>query len=234
MEENQKKGHLHPISQTILDMQRIFGELGFAVAEGTEIETEEYNFDLLNVPKNHPARDLWDTFWLSPKNAGKLLRTHTSPVQIRYAKAHKPPFKVIVPGKTFRHEATDSTHEMQFHQMEGLYIDKNVSLAHLKGVLEHFVKEFFGGELQVRFRPSFFPFVEPGIEIDISRDGKKWIEVLGAGVVHPTVIENIGLDPKEYSGFAFGMGIDRLVMLKYGVDDVRSFYNGDLRLVNQF
>jgi len=236
MSLEQKEGHLHPITHTILEMYRIFRELGFEVASGPELETGEYNFDKLNFPKDHPARDMQDTFWLDPKTVGedKLMRTHTSTVQVRFAENHEPPIRIIVPGKVYRNEATDATHEVQFHQLEGMYIDKDVSMAHLKGIFDHFVKEFFGEGYMVRMRPSFFPFTEPSVEIDISKDGKKWIEVLGAGLMNPAVIEHAGLDSQVWKGLAFGMGVDRMLMLKFGVDDVRSLYNGDLRVVDQF
>jgi len=223
-------GHLHPITQTIEDIVRIFGELGFSVANGPEIETEYYNFDALNIPADHPARDLWDTFWLSD---GRLLRTHTSPVQVRYMEKHKPPIRIIVPGKVYRFEATDATHEAQFFQVEGLYVDKNVSLAELKGTITEFFKRFIGKDVKLRFRPSFFPFVEPGIEVDIARGGK-WLEVMGAGMVHPKVLERVGIDPKKYQGFAFGGGIDRFLMVKYGIPDIRLLWENDLRLLEQF
>jgi len=225
------KGHLHPITQTIRQAVEIFSELGFEVAEGPEIEEEFYNFDALNVPKDHPSRDMQDTFWL--KGVGKLLRTHTSPVQIRYMQKNKPPIRIIAPGKVFRNEATDATHEAQFHQIEGLYVDTDVSVADLKGMLLLFAKKFFGEDAQVRFRPSFFPFVRPGFEVDVFFKGR-WLEVAGAGIVHPNVLKAGGIDPKKYRGFAFGMGWDRWVMIKYGIDDIRMLYNGDLRLVNQF
>lgn len=231
-----EKGHLHPITQAIEDIRRIFREIGFSVALGPEIETEYYNFDALNFPKDHPARDMQDTFWLEEKNEKgekMLLRTHTSPVQIRYMETHKPPFGIIVPGKVFRNEATDATHEAQFYQIEGLYINEKVSMAELKGVLEHFFKSFFGPEAEIRFRPSFFPFTEPSVEIAMKWGGK-WLEMLGGGMVHPNVIKSGGLDPKRWKGFAFGGGIDRLIMVKYGIDDIRMIYGGDLRLVNQF
>lgn len=237
--------HIHPLSLVIRQAVDIFTELGFEVAEGPEIETEENNFDLLNIPKHHPARDMWDTFWVKPRADGNLLRTHTSPVQIRYMEAHKPPLRIIVPGRTFRHEATDATHEAQFYQLEGLVVDESSTLANMRAVLENFFKKFFGADVETRFRPSYFPFVEPGVEIDISCfkcAGKGcstckqtgWIEIMGAGMVHPKVLEGVGLDPKKYQGFAFGMGIDRLAMLKYRVDDIRLFYSGDLRFINQF
>lgn len=228
---DKKGGHMHPVSRTILHLYKIFKDLGFEVADGPELESAHYNFDKLNFPPDHPARDMQDTFWVDSEH---VLRTHTSPVQVRFAEVHKPPFRIIVPGKVFRNEATDATHEVQFHQLEGMYVDKNVSLAQLKGTLEYFVKAFFGEEFHVRFRPSFFPFVEPGVELDISKDGEHWIEMLGAGVVHPNVLKGAGIDPQEWSGFAFGMGVDRLLMMKHGVKDIRSLYNGDLRVVHQF
>ncbi len=258
-------GHLHPISRAIFDIRAIFAELGFAVAVGPEMETEWYNFDALNIPKDHPARDMQDTFWLKqPEGKSQItnpkfqtnhksqitkgeneersnrlvLRTHTSPVQIRYMEEKlkagiKPPYKIVVPGKVFRNEATDATHEAQFFQLEGMYVDKEVSMAHLKGALEFFFKKFFGPDVEIRFRPSFFAFTEPSVEVDMRWKGK-WLEMVGSGLVHPNVLRSAGLDPNEYSGFAFGCGIDRLVMIKYGIPDVRMFYNGDLRVVNQF
>ena len=243
--DQKTEGHIHPISQTITRMVDIFTKLGFAVAEGPEIETEYYNFDALNVPKDHPARDMWDTFWLKPRSLGNLLRTHTSPVQIHYMESHRPPLRIIVPGKTYRYEATDATHEAQFHQLEGLAIDRDLSIAHMKSLLALFFKDLFGKDIETRFRPSYFPFVEPGVEIDITCfkcDGEGcgmckqtgWIEIMGAGMVHPYVLNAVGIDSREFQGFAFGMGIDRLALLKHKIDDVRRFYNGDLRFVNQF
>lgn len=225
-------GHLHPITQTIRHINDIFREIGFDVALGPELETEFYNFDALNIPKDHPARDMQDTFWIKSKER-KVLRTHTSPVQIRYMETHKPPFRIIVPGKVFRNEATDATHEAQFHQIEGLYIDKKVSLAQMKGTLEYFFKKLLGDDVKIRFRPSFFPFTEPSVEIDIWFNDK-WLEVMGGGLVNPYVLTASGLDPAIWQGFAFGGGIERLVMIKLGITDVRAFYNADLRLVNQF
>ena len=194
---------------------------------------------MLNIPADHPARDMWDTFWIKPTTDNRqptaLLRTHTSPMQVRYAESHKPPFRIIVPGKTFRHEATDSTHEAQFHQLEGLVVDKDVSLANLKWTLEQFFKEFFGPDSKVRLRPSFFPFTEPSVEVDVwFSKQNKWLEVMGAGLVHPQVIKNFGFDPDEWTGYAFGCGIERLAMLKYGIPDIRMFFDGDLRMINQF
>ena len=232
------------MTQMIAEINSIFAEIGFVFAEGPEAETEYYNFDRLNVPKDHPSRDMQDTFWFKDKDVREpmVLRTHTSPVQARYMEAHKEnlPIKIIVPGKVFRNEATDATHEAQFYQLEGLYIDKGVHLGHLKGVLEYFFSKFFSGKTEVRFRPSFFPFVEPGVEVDMrllegdSKLAGKWIEVMGAGMVHPNVLRGSGIDPDTYSGYAFGMGIDRLGVMKYGVPDVREYYSGDLRFVNQF
>lgn len=233
------KGHRHPISQMIAEINAIFGELGFVFADGPEMEEIKYNFDMLNVPKDHPSRDMQDTFYIA-HDPEKVMRTHTSPVQVRYMLSHTPPVRMICPGKVFRNEATDATHEAQFYQLEGLMIDRDVSLAHLKGTLAYFFSRFFGGEVEVRFRPSFFPFVEPGVEVDMRVDipGNKlsgrWIEIMGAGMVHPNVLRDAGIDPDIYQGFAFGGGIDRLAVLKYGIDDIRTMYNGDLRFVNQF
>lgn len=244
--KKEEKGHLHPITIAVNDINAYFAGLGFDTVDGPEIETEYYNFDALNVPKDHPARDMWDTFWIKPKEKGMLLRTHTSPVQVRYMETHKPPFRIIVPGKTYRYEATDATHEAQFHQLEGLVVGEDISLAHLKGTLQDFLEDFFQKEITVRFRPSYFPFVEPGVEVDMSCfktherggcsicKGTGWIEIMGAGMVHPQVFENVRIDPHIWSGFAFGVGIDRLVMLRHEIDDIRIFYNGDARLSLQF
>lgn len=250
MDNKERLGHIHPIAKVSLKISEIFSDIGFSLIDGPEIETEHYNFDALNIPKDHPARDMWDTFWLKQKrksepNPKLLLRTHTSPVQIRYMENNKPPLRIISIGKTFRYEATDATHEAQFHQVEGLLIDKGINLANLKYVIKKFFEKFLGEKIELRLRPSYFPFVEPGVEIDISCfkcGGQKcsvckhsgWIEVMGAGMVHPQVLKNVGLNPEEWKGFAFGAGVDRLAMLKYGVDDVRLFYTVDLRLVNQF
>ncbi len=231
-----QKGSLHPLTLVINDAVRILSSLGFKVAVGPELEDQWHNFDALNIPKNHPARDMQDTFFIKEENNSiedsHLLRTHTSPGQIRYMENNKPPFAIIVPGKVFRNEATDAFHEMQFYQIEGLMVGENISLAHLKGVLLEFFKQFLGQEVKIRLRPSFFPFVEPGLEIDVLHNDK-WVEVLGAGMVHPNVLENSGIDSKKYQGFAFGIGADRLMVMKYGVTDVRLSYQGDLRF-NQF
>ena len=235
-------GHQHPLTRMIAEINDIFSKIGFEFSEGPEAELEKYNFDKVNVPKDHPSRDMQDTFWFKEKDAQEptVLRTHTSPVQARHLEQYEPPIKIIVPGKVFRNEATDATHEAQFYQLEGLYVDEGVHLGHLKGTLEYFFSEFFSGKTEVRFRPSFFPFVEPGLEVDMkllegdSKLAGKWIEVMGAGMVHPNLLEVAGIDSKKYSGFAFGMGIDRLGVMKYGVEDVRDYYTGDLRFVNQF
>jgi phenylalanyl-tRNA synthetase alpha chain len=231
-------GHLHIITQAIRDISLIFEKIGFAVASGPELETEFYNFDALNIPADHPARDMQDTFWIKTEKGEdrKVLRTHTSSVQIRYMesiKGNPQPFKIIIPGKVYRNEATDVTHEAQFHQIEGLYVNKTTSMAELKGTLEFFFKEFLGPEAKVRFRPSYFAFVEPGVEVDVWWKDR-WLEVFGAGMVHPNVLKSAGLDPQVWQGFAFGGGIDRLVLLRYGIDDIRHLYSGDLRLINQF
>lgn len=239
-------GHLHPLTRVEDDIKRIFLSMNFSAVEGPEIETERYNFDALNIPANHPAREMWDTFWVKgtqnekrkTKKGGMrhLLRTHTSPMQIRYMEKHVPPFQIIVPGRVFRYEATDASHEINFHQMEGLMLGKHVSLANFKYVIEEFFKRFFNDpDMQFRFRPSYFPFVEPGVEVDIKRKGdSKWLEVMGAGMVHRNVLKAVGYNPDEVQGFAFGMGTDRLAMLKYKIPDIRLFYSGDLRFIKQF
>jgi phenylalanyl-tRNA synthetase alpha chain len=231
MEKNEK-GHLHPMTQIVREVFGAFNELGFEVADGPELEDEFHNFDALNIPQDHPARDMQDTFWIKGEGR-RLLRTHTSSVQIRYLETHKPPVRVIVPGKVFRNEATDATHEAQFLQIEALYVDKQVSLAHLKGVLEMMFRKVFGNDVEIRFRPSFFSFTEPSVEVDMRWKGK-WLEMGGAGMVHPNVFTSVGINSDEWKGFAFGFGLDRLAMLKFGIDDIRLFYNGDLRLINQF
>jgi len=236
------QGHRHPISLMIAEINQIFAKIGYTFVSGPEAETEYYNFDRLNFPKNHSSRDMQDTFWLPIKDTIEptVMRTHTSPVQARYMEKNQPPIRIIAPGKVFRNEATDATHEAQFYQLECLCIDKDISLRHLKGVIEYFFSEFFEGDLEIRFRPSYFPFVEPGLEVDmrlLSGDSKlvgKWIEVMGAGMVHPNVLRDSGIDADVYSGFAFGVGVDRLAVMRYEIDDIRNLYNGDLLLVNQF
>jgi phenylalanyl-tRNA synthetase alpha chain len=238
-------GRIHPISQTIDELIAIFGEMGFTVAEGPHIEEDFYNFTALNIPPEHPARQEQDTFYLAgPEGSRKVLRTHTSPVQIRTMQAQKPPIRIIVPGRTFRSDH-DATHSPMFHQVEGLVIDKHIHMGHLKGCLIEFCRTFFDiDDLPVRFRASYFPFTEPSAEVDIgcSREGgglkigagADWLEILGCGMVHPKVLANCGVDPAEYQGFAFGMGIERIAMLKYGIPDLRTFYESDLRWLRHY
>ncbi|CAG7603016.1 phenylalanine--tRNA ligase subunit alpha [Candidatus Vallotia tarda] len=234
-------GSLHPVMQTWERIEQIFNSMGFDVVDGPEIETDWYNFTALNSPENHPARSMQDTFYLDVKDEqGKalLLRTHTSPMQVRYARMKNPPIKSIFPGRAYRVDSS-STHSPMFNQVEGLWIDKNISFADLKGVYTDFLKNFFGrNDILVRFRPSYFPFTEPSAEIDIrfeyGRNARRWLEISGAGQVHPNVLRNMGLDLKRYIGFAFGSGLDRLAMLLYGVDDLRTFFDGDLRFLRQF
>lgn len=241
-------GHKHPLTKVEEEMRNIFSSMNFSVVEGPEVESEYYNFDALNIPAFHPAREMWDTFWLKSKDKAPssakamrskqgdrlLMRTHTSPMQIRYMEKHRPPFQIIVPGRVFRYEATDASHEINFYQLEGLMVGKEVSLANFKFVIEAFFKEFFKGKnVEIRYRPSYFPFVEPGLEVDIKLKGK-WLEVMGAGMVHPHVFEAAHYNPREWQGFAFGVGVDRLAMIKYNIPDVRLFYAGDLRFITQF
>lgn len=225
-------GRLHPISIAIREMADIFGRMGFGVVQGPELETEHYNFDALNIPEDHSSRDMWDTFWVKTKEGEerKVLRTHTSPMQIRWLEKHGAPTRIIVPGKVFRNEATDATHEAQFYQLEGLAVGTDITLAHLKGTLDRFCKEYFGREAKVRLRPSYFPFTEPSVEVDVWFPAQqKWLEVMGAGMVHPKVLQNAGVDTTKYQGFAFGLGIERFAMIKYGIPDVRLFHSGDAR-----
>lgn len=235
------EGGIHPVMRTWMRVEAIFASIGFDVADGPEIESDWFNFTSLNNPPNHPARSMQDTFYVDQKDEeGKLLllRTHTSPMQVRYARSHKPPIKVIAPGRTYRVDS-DATHSPMFHQVEGLWIAEDVSFADLKGVYTDFLRRFFETEdLVVRFRPSYFPFTEPSAEVDMMftsgpRKGK-WLEISGSGQVHPTVVRNFGLDPERYIGFAFGSGLERLTMLRYGVDDLRLFFEGDLRFLRQF
>ncbi len=237
-EKKEIKGHIHPINQIIDQIVSILVDMDFQVVGGPEIDNEYYNFDALNVPKDHPARDMQDTFWLEKNTETNklehLLRTQTSNIQIHFMEGKQPPFKIVAPGKVYRYEATDKTHEVQFHQVEGLVVGENITMANLKFTLDAFLKKLYGSDIEIRLRPSFFPFVEPGIEVDIKRPGGKWLEVLGAGMVNSNVLNNMGINPKKYSGFAFGLGLDRMAMVKYGIDDIRYLYNGDLRFVNQF
>ncbi|MGV3629398.1 MAG: phenylalanine--tRNA ligase subunit alpha [Betaproteobacteria bacterium] len=224
-------GGLHPVSRTMERIEQLFRSIGFAVADGPEIETDFYNFTALNQPENHPARSMHDTFYLA--DGKHLLRTHTSPIQIRYMEQHQPPIRIIAPGRVYRVDS-DATHSPMFHQVEGLWIDEQISFANLKGVLIDFFRRFFENDnLKVRFRPSFFPFTEPSAEIDMSF-GDGWLEVGGCGMVHPNVLRNVGIDSERYQGFAFGLGPDRLTMLRYGVNDLRLFYDNDLRFLKQF
>lgn len=235
-------GAIHILSQVQKEISEIFLNMGYEIAEGPEIELDYYNFEALNIPADHPARDTQDTFYISDD---VLLRTHTSPVQIRVMKSKKPPIKIISPGRVYRSDEVDATHSPIFHQIEGLFVDKGVTMADLKGTLEVFAKRFFGEETRVRFRPHHFPFTEPSAEVDISCifcggkgcktcKGEGWIEILGAGMVHRKVLANCGIDPDEYTGFAFGMGVERIALLKYEIEDIRLFYENDLRFLKQF
>ena len=242
-ERSYVRGKIHPVSQTIDEISSIFSEIGFSVEEGPDVENEYNNFTALNTPDDHPARDMHDTFYLDEKKQ-KLLRTHTSPVQIRTMLKGKPPFKIIAPGRTYRSDS-DQTHSPMFHQVEGLHIDKDINMGHLKGCLNYFIKEFFEVEkIKMRFRPSHFPFTEPSAEVDIGYEmkngkiiigeGDQWLEILGCGMVHPNVLKNVKVDPTKFQGYAFGIGIDRLAMLKYGINDLRAFFDCDYRWLNHF
>ncbi|MEK9170605.1 MAG: phenylalanine--tRNA ligase subunit alpha [Patescibacteria group bacterium] len=261
-------GHLHPLTIIEKEIREIFKAMNFSVVDGPEVESEFYNFDALNIPKNHPARDAWDTFWLR-QNESKveskklkerlLLRTHTSPVQIRYMEQHKPPFQIIVPGRVFRYEATDASHETNFHQVEGLMVGKNITLANFKFVIQEFFSRLFKKNVKIRLRPSYFPFVEPGLEVDVECikcsmrmpeqssirkahanescsvcKGTGWLEIMGAGMVHPKVFEAVHYNPRDWQGFAFGLGLERVAMIKYNIPDIRLFCSGDLRFIKQF
>lgn len=223
-------GGMHPVTRTLERIEAFFGSIGFSVAEGPEVEDDYHNFEALNIPAHHPARAMHDTFYF---DAHTLLRTHTSPVQVRTMESTQPPIRIICPGRVYRCDY-DQTHSPMFHQVEGLLVDKNVSFADLKGTLEEFLREFFEEDVKVRFRPSYFPFTEPSIEVDIDRGDGKWLEVLGCGMVHPKVFQYSGIDPEIYTGFAFGMGVERLAMLRYGVNDLRLFFENDLRFLGQF
>lgn len=229
------RGSIHPISAFLKDIAGVFGVMGFEVAEGNQVETEEYNFDFLNIPATHPARDSQDTFWVKdlPKT---VLRTHTSPVQIHYMRSHTPPLRMICPGTVYRNDY-DATHSPMFHQCEGLMVDRDVSLANMKAVMTDALHALLGEDIEFRFRTGFFPFVEPGLEIDMklkTAAGERWLEVAGCGMVHPTVLTHGGIDPAKFQGFAFGFGIERLLMIKHGIPDLRSLYENDLRLLKQF
>ncbi len=252
-------GHLHPLTIMEEEVIGIFSSMNFSVVEGPEVESEHYNFDALNIPANHPAREMWDTFWIKKKGGSKrsggknLLRTHTSPMQVKYMETHTPPFQIIVPGRVFRYEATDASHETNFHQVEGLMVGKDISVANFKYVIGQFLKKMFGPETEFRFRPSYFPFTEPSLEVDIRLTGGKnngkeneslraiaesrkseWLEVMGAGMINQKVFEAAHYNPGDWQGFAFGMGLERLAMLKYKIPDIRLFYSDDLRFINQF
>lgn len=226
-----KEGHLHPSTQFLRNLVEKFCELGFEVYESSEVDSEWYNFDALNIPSDHPARDVQDTFWLKD---GRVLRTHTSNGQVRYGEAHKPPIKIIIPGRCFRNEATDQSHETTFYQLEGLYIDENVTVANLFATLEQILKKIYGENVKYRIRPHHYSFVEPGYDVDIKLQNGQWRELLGSGMVHPVVLKNMGIDSAKYSGFAFGMGPDRMMMKKYCVEDIRHILSGDLRFLRQF
>lgn len=238
----QTVGKRHPLEQTLEEMKQIFISMGFTIEEGPEVEKDYYNFEALNIPKNHPARGEQDTFYI---NDNVVLRTQTSPIQVRTMEKQKPPIKMISPGKVYRSDSVDATHSPIFYQMEGLVVDKGITFANLKGTLELFAKKLFGNDIRTKFRPHHFPFTEPSAEMDASCfvchgkgcrvcKGEGWIELLGCGMVHPQVLRNCGIDPEVYSGFAFGMGVDRMVMLKYGIDDIRNMYESDMRFLNQF
>ena len=223
-------GGLHPVTRTLERIEQLFHSLGFATETGPEIERDFYNFTALNIPENHPARAMHDTFYIDPQH---VLRTHTSPVQVRYMEVHQPPLKIISPGRVYRVDS-DATHSPMFHQVEGLWVDEDISFANLKGVVQDFLQRFFDQDnLQVRFRPSFFPFTEPSAEMDMSWNGG-WLEIGGCGMVHPNVLKHVNIDSEKYLGFAFGLGVERLAMLRYGVDDLRLFYESDLRFLRQF
>jgi len=242
--EESAVGHIHPLTKTRYEVEDIFRSMGFLIADGREVEDEFHNFDALNIPKNHPARDMWDTFWFTD---GNLLRTHTSPMQVRFMEENKPPFRILVPGRTFRFENADATHESNFHQVEGLMVDESgkLTVANFKSVMAEFMKGLFGKELEIRLRPSYFPFVEPGFEIDVACpycSGKGcrickqtgWIEILGAGMVNQKVFEAVGFEEGKYEGFAFGVGLERIAMIKTGVNDLRLFYGNNMRFLEQF
>ncbi len=238
------QGHLHPLTLVYRDIIASFERMGFSIIEGPEIETEYYNFDALNIPADHPAREMWDTLWIKQNNKKQkfktLLRTHTSPMQVRYMEKNQPPFRIIVPGRCFRYEATDTSHEIQFYQIEGLMVGENVNLSNFKAIISELIKDIFKQKVSVRFRPSFFPFVAPGVEVDIKQEIKgdqsidKWLEIMGAGMVHPDLFKRVGYENNRWQGFAFGLGIERVAMIKYKINDIRLFFNPDIRFLEQF
>lgn len=239
-------GRLHPTTQTVNQVVSVFSSLGYQVVEGPEVELDYYNFEALNIPANHPARDMWDTFYLRQADGPDvLLRTHTSPMQVRVMERTRPPVRVVVPGRCYRYEAQDASHESMFYQIEGLAVDEGITMADLKGTLTVFAHRMFGEDVKVRFRCDYFPFVEPGVEMAVTCvicrgtgcrvcKGTGWLEIMGAGMVHPKVLAGVGYDPEVYSGFAFGMGPERIAMIRYGIDDIRLFYGNDLRFLRQF
>ncbi|MDZ7729355.1 MAG: phenylalanine--tRNA ligase subunit alpha [Dehalococcoidia bacterium] len=237
----QPVGSLHPVTQTLRDLEQVFRDMGFRIAEGPEVEWDRYNFDGVRIPEDHPARDMWDTIWVDSLLGGRrsmLLRTHTSPNQVRVMERQEPPVRIIVPGKCYRQEATDATHEWMLTQVEGLAVDEGIRMTDLKGTLYEFTRRMFGQDRKISFHHSYFPFVEPGIEMAVdwpNPDGStRWIEILGAGMVHPEIIENAGYDSSRYTGFAFGIGVERVAMLRWGIEDIRNFYQNDLRFLRQF
>ena len=238
------RGHLHPLTLIMRKIEEIFQSMGFRIVEGPDIETEYYNFDALNIPKDHPARDVWSTFWLKTKPK-LLLRAHTSPMQVRFMEKNNPPLRIIVPGRCFRYEATDASHFHTFYQLEGLMVDRHISLSNLKAILESFVKKLYGDEVKIRWQPSYFPFVEPGMELLLSCTvcggkgcptcgNKGWLELIPCGMVHPNVFKAVGYVPGNWQGFAFGMGVDRIAMMKYKINDIRLLYSSNLNFLNQF
>ena len=229
-------GSIHPTNQMMEEICSAFSKLGFNIFEGPEIESEDYAFDKLNIPTDHPARDIWDTIYVKDVKEihSLVLRPHTSPMQIRIMEHNNPPIRVVIPGKCYRYEATDNTHEWHFHQIEGLVIDKNINFANMKSTLFEFARIIFGEDTKARFRCDFFPFVEPGAEMSVNFKQNKWLELMGAGMVHPKVLTNVGIDPNEYSGFAFGLGIERAAMIKYGIENIRDFYANDYNFLKQF
>jgi len=240
--EKISQGHLHPLTLILNDIINSFQKMGFSIIEGPEIETEYYNFDALNIPAEHPAREMWDTLWIKSdvknQKSKMLLRTHTSPMQIRFMETNQPPFRIIVPGKCFRYEATDASHEIQFHQVEGLMVGEDISLSNFKAIIEEVVKDIFKQKVLVRFRPSYFPFVSPGVEVDIKIKSKnkndEWLEIMGAGMVHPDLFKRVGYATNRWQGFAFGLGVERIAMIKYHINDIRLFFSPDIRFLEQF